>query len=94
MPHSDEQTTAVDEHGRVTVPKWVREQFNIDASGHIRFRRTENGVVIEPAIDPRRVERATAGVINRPINDLLTEARAAQNGRRPAVDDGSEQATN
>ncbi|WP_128476883.1 AbrB/MazE/SpoVT family DNA-binding domain-containing protein [Halorussus pelagicus] len=43
----------VSKKGQTTIPKPLREKFDIDAPGRVRFRETEDGeIVVEPVPHP------------------------------------------
>lgn len=43
----------VSKKGQTTIPKSLREKFDIDAPGRVRFRETEDGeIVVEPVPHP------------------------------------------
>ncbi|WP_135853360.1 AbrB/MazE/SpoVT family DNA-binding domain-containing protein [Halorussus salinus] len=43
----------VSKKGQTTIPKSLREKFDIDAPGRVRFRETESGeIVVEPVPHP------------------------------------------
>ncbi|USZ66866.1 AbrB/MazE/SpoVT family DNA-binding domain-containing protein [Halorussus salilacus] len=43
----------VSKKGQTTIPKFLREKFDIDAPGRVRFRETNDGeIVVEPVPHP------------------------------------------
>jgi AbrB family looped-hinge helix DNA binding protein len=47
--HTDEDRIArVSRKGQATIPKRLREEYDIDAPGRVRFRETDEGIVVEP----------------------------------------------
>lgn len=47
---SRDRRRIVDEGGRVTIPKWLRDQFDIRAGDRVSFHEESGKLVIEPIV--------------------------------------------
>lgn len=73
-------TVSVSSNGQATIPKKLREKLGIEAPGHVRFRETEEGlVVVEPVPSVEEMkgfaERTADADIDAPASELLREKR-------------------
>lgn len=44
----EDRIVHVSPKGQATIPKRLCEKYDIDTSGRVRFRETEEGIVVEP----------------------------------------------
>lgn len=42
------ETVKVDQKGRVTIPKSIREKANVKEGSYVKIRADEKGIIIEP----------------------------------------------
>ena len=48
-----EKTVSVTQGGQATIPKELREKFDIEAPGKVKMEEGEDGVVVKPVPHPR-----------------------------------------
>lgn len=72
-------TVPVSSDGRVTIPEVVRETLGIGGSGHVRFRETDGGVVVErvPTVEEMQGFAAEVGDAETDVSatELLRQMR-------------------
>ena len=43
--------TSLDRFGRIVIPKWIREDFNLKAGTPIRIEESEQGIILKPVYE-------------------------------------------
>ncbi|WP_135829947.1 AbrB/MazE/SpoVT family DNA-binding domain-containing protein [Halorussus halobius] len=77
---TDGRVVRVSKKGQTTIPKALREKFDIDAPGRVRFRETDAGeIVVEPVPHPSDLrgsladEDAEPGDVWEKLHELRSE---------------------
>jgi AbrB family looped-hinge helix DNA binding protein len=72
----------ISKKGQTTIPKALREKFDIDAPGRVRFRETEDGeIIVEPVPHPTDLrgsladEKTETGEIWDELDDMRADER-------------------
>lgn len=73
-------TVSVSPNGQATIPKTLREKLGIETPGHVRFRETEEGMVVVepvPTVEEMRgfAERTADADTDVPASELLRDKR-------------------
>lgn len=69
----DGRVVRVSKKGQTTIPKHLREKFDIDAPGRVRFQETDAGeIVVEPVPHPSDLRGSLADE-ERDAGDVWTE---------------------
>lgn len=82
---SSGRVVRVSKKGQTTIPKSLREKFDIDAPGRVRFRETEDGeIVVEPVPHPSDLrgsladEDAESGAVWSKLDEMRDEEKARE----------------
>lgn len=92
----DEITVRVTKKGQATIPKRFRDALGVETPGRVRFRETEEGVVVEPVEHPSAFRGFARDETDRSATDLLRESRERDAEREErlraaaGVDEGSD----
>jgi len=84
---TDGRVVRVSKKGQTTIPKALREKFDIDAPGRVRFRETEESeIVVEPVPHPSDLRGSLADESDEPgdIWAELDEMRSEERRREGA----------
>lgn len=84
---TDGRVVRVSKKGQTTIPKALREKFDIDAPGRVRFRETEDGeIVVEPVPHPSDLRGSLADGKAEPgeVWEKLDEMRSQERRREDA----------
>jgi AbrB family looped-hinge helix DNA binding protein len=72
----------ISKKGQTTIPKALREKFDIDVPGRVRFRETEDGeIIVEPVPHPTDLrgsladEKTETGEIWDELDDMRADER-------------------
>lgn len=84
---TDGRVVRVSKKGQTTIPKALREKFDIDAPGRVRFRETEDGeIVVEPVPHPSDLRGSLADEETEPgeVWEKLDEMRSRERRQEDA----------
>lgn len=84
----ERRVVRVSRKGQATIPKPLREKYDIDTPGRVRFRETDEGIVVEPVpnlADLRGVLASDAAERGEVI-ERLREMRTADREREERED--------
>lgn len=72
-------TVSVSPNGQATIPKRFREKLGIEAPGHVRFRETDDGTVVEgvPSVEEMKASRREPVMPKRTSLPASSSARSA-----------------
>lgn len=77
----------VSKKGQTTIPKSLREKFDIDAPGRVRFRETDDGeIVVEPVPHPTDLRGSLAEEKREP-GDIWSELDEMRDEEKNREDD-------
>lgn len=74
-------TVRVTKKGQATIPKRFRDALGVETPGRVRFRDTDEGVVVEPIEHPSAFRGFASEATDRSAADLLDESREADGKR-------------
>lgn len=86
---TDGRVVRVSKKGQTTIPKALREKFDIDAPGRVRFRETDEGeIVVEPVPHPSDLrgsladEEDESGEVWAKLDEMRSEERQRESTER------------
>ena len=73
------KTVSVTQGGQATIPKELREKFDIEAPGKVKMEEGDDGVVVKPVPHPREF----TGILNGKTDDYgRTALEVLEQGRK------------
>lgn len=72
---SEGETVRVTKKGQATIPKRFRDALGVETPGRVRFRETDEGIVVEPVERPSAFRGFASDETDRSATELLRESR-------------------
>ena len=90
MSSNTPETVRVTKKGQATIPKRFRDALGVETPGRVRFRETDEGVVVEPVERPDAFRGFAANETDRSARALLEEARSGEKARQRRLFEAAE----